>query len=188
MKNDPTFWILARASGLTAYALLSGSVLAGLTVKSRPLGPRVRAAAVTDLHRFVSMLSLGAVAVHGLTLTLDKTVPLPLAGLFVPGLSSYRPLATGVGVIAAELMLVIYVSFSLRRRIGVRNWRRLHYVTFAVFGGATVHGLAAGSDQWTFGLYAGSLATVASLTTWRVITKGGSTNARLPHRDRPVTL
>ena len=42
MKTDPTFWLLARASGLTAYALLTTSVLAGLTVKSRPLGARSR--------------------------------------------------------------------------------------------------------------------------------------------------
>ena len=40
MKTDPTFWLLARASGLTAYVLLTGSVLAGLTVKSKPLGRR----------------------------------------------------------------------------------------------------------------------------------------------------
>ena len=46
MKTDPTFWLLARATGLTAYALLTASVLAGLTVKSRPLGTRVKAAAV----------------------------------------------------------------------------------------------------------------------------------------------
>ncbi len=60
MKSDPTFWLLARATGLTAYALLTTSVLAGLTVKSRPLGTRVKAAVVTDLHRFLSLLGLGA--------------------------------------------------------------------------------------------------------------------------------
>ena len=36
LVKDPTFWILARASGLTAYALLTLSVLAGLVLKSRP--------------------------------------------------------------------------------------------------------------------------------------------------------
>jgi sulfoxide reductase heme-binding subunit YedZ len=187
MKTDPTFWLLARASGLTAYALLSASVLAGLTVKSKPLGRRVKAAAVTDLHRFVSLLALGATALHGLTLMLDQTVRMPLAALVVPGLSPYRPLATGAGVLAAELMILIYASFSVRRRIGTRSWRRLHYLTFAVFGAATVHGLAAGTDQWAFGLYAGSVAAVASLTAWRVLTKGGTTHA-VPHRDRPVAL
>jgi sulfoxide reductase heme-binding subunit YedZ len=187
MKTDPTFWLLARATGLTAYALLAASVLAGLTVKSKPLGRRVRAAAVTDVHRFVSLLALGTIALHGIVLTLDQTVRMPLAALLVPGLSPYRPLATGIGVLAAELMLAVYVSFSLRRRIGARNWRRLHYLTFAVFGAATVHGLAAGTDRWAFGLYAASTAAVASLTTWRVLAKGGSSHA-VPHPDRPVSL
>jgi sulfoxide reductase heme-binding subunit YedZ len=185
MKTDPTFWLLARATGLTAYVLLTGSVLAGLTVKARPLGRRVKAAVATDAHRFLALLALGAVAVHGLVLTLDQTVKMPLAGLLVPGLSPYRPLATGIGVIAAELMVLIYASFSLRRRIGARNWRRLHYLTFGVFAAATVHGLAAGTDRWAYGLYAGSIAAVAGLTAWRVITKGGTD---VPHRDRPVAV
>jgi sulfoxide reductase heme-binding subunit YedZ len=185
VKSDPTFWLLARASGLTAYALLTTSVLAGLTVKSKPLGRRVRAAAVTDLHKFLSLLALGAIALHGIVLTLDATVRMPLAALVLPGLSPYRPLATGVGVLAAELAALIYVSFSFRRRIGARNWRRLHYLTFAVFGAATVHGLAAGTDRWATGLYALAVAAVAGLTGWRVLTKGES---RAPHRDRPVAV
>jgi sulfoxide reductase heme-binding subunit YedZ len=186
VKTDPTFWLLTRAGGLTAYVPLTSSVLAGLTVKSRALGRRVRTAAVTDLHRFFSLLALGAIAIHGVTLTLDTAVPMPLAGLLVPGLSPYRPLATGIGVLAAELMLLIYLSFSLRR-IGVRNWRRLHYLAFAVFGAATVHGLSAGTDRWAFPLYAGSIAAVVALTLWRVLTTGGS-NARVSDRSRSVAV
>jgi methionine sulfoxide reductase heme-binding subunit len=185
MKNDPTFWLLARASGLAAYVFLTSAVLAGLTVKAKPLGRRVKAAAATDAHRFLSLLALGAVGLHALMLTLDQTVKMPLAGLLVPGQSPYRPLATGFGVLAAELMLLIYASFSFRRRIGVRNWRRLHYLTFGVFAAATVHGLAAGTDTWAFGLYAGSVAAVAGLTAWRILMKG---ETDVPHRNRPVTV
>lgn len=185
MKGDPTFWLLARASGLTAYVLLTGAVLAGLTVKAKPLGRRVKAAAATDLHRFVSLLALGAIALHGLVLTLDATVRMPLLALVVPGLSPYRPLATGIGVLAAELVALVYVSFSLRRRIGTRNWRRLHYLTFAVFAAATVHGLAAGTDGWAFDLYAASVAAVTGLTAWRVLTRGGTD---VPRRDRQIAV
>jgi sulfoxide reductase heme-binding subunit YedZ len=186
MKTDPTFWLLARASGLTAYALLTSSVIAGLTVKAKPFGRRIKAAVAVDVHRFLALLALGAVAVHGLVLTLDRTVKMPLAGLFVPGLSPYRPVAVGIGGIAAELMVLIYVSFPLRRGIGVANWRRLHYLTFAVFVAATVHGLAAGSDRWAFALYAGAVAAVAGLTVWRLITKGGTPH--VSRRDRPVAV
>jgi sulfoxide reductase heme-binding subunit YedZ len=186
MKADPTFWLLARATGLTAYVLLTGSVVAGLTVKAKPFGRRVKAAAITDLHRFLALLGLGAVAVHGLVLTLDRTVKMPPAGLLVPGLSPYRPVAVGIGVLAAELMVLIYASFSVRRRIGVRNWRRLHYLTFGVFAAATAHSLAAGTDRWAFGLYGGAVALVTGLTAWRVLTKGGASD--VPHRDQPVAV
>ena len=124
MKHDPTFWLLARASGLTAYALLTASVLAGLVLKARPFGRALKPASVTDIHRFLAMLGLGMLVMHGVTLMLDQTVHMPLAGLFVPGASPYRPTAVAVGVVGAELMLLIYLSFSLRRRIGTRNWRR----------------------------------------------------------------
>ena len=35
MKTDPTFWLLSRASGLTAYGLLTASVLAGPSLLPR---------------------------------------------------------------------------------------------------------------------------------------------------------
>jgi len=171
--KDPTFWILARASGLTAYALLTCSVLAGLVVKSKPLGKAVRQPTVVDLHRFLALLGLGAIALHGVALVLDSTVKITPAGLLVPGLAPYRPLWTALGVLAAELMVLVYVSFALRRRIGARNWRRLHWATYAIFATATVHGLAAGTDSthpWAIWLYTGAVGAVAAATAWRALT------------------
>jgi sulfoxide reductase heme-binding subunit YedZ len=170
VKQDPTFWFLARASGLTAYVLLTASVLAGLVLKSRPFGRALKPAAVTDLHRFLALLGLGAVVLHGITLVLDSTVQISVAALFLPGLSPYRPVATAVGVLAAELMLVVYASFSLRRRIGTRNWRRLHWATYAIFGLATAHGLLAGSDMsWSRPLYVAAVGSVITATVWRAL-------------------
>ncbi|MGZ4315456.1 MAG: ferric reductase-like transmembrane domain-containing protein [Gaiellaceae bacterium] len=191
--KDPTFWLLARASGLTAYVLLTLSVLAGLAVKSRPFGRAVKAAAATDTHRFLSLLALGAIALHAITLVLDQTVHIGLAALLVPGLAGYRPVATGLGVFAAELAALIIVSFPLRKRIGVRAWRRLHFATYTVFAAATAHGLAAGTDTqqpWVFGLYLGAVFAVAAATTWRALNhpiraKGAP---HVPDRDRPIAV
>ena len=88
--KDPTFWILARASGLTAYVLLTATVLLGLVVRSRPLA-RLRPAAVTDVHRFLAVHALGAVVLHGVALVLDSTVH----GL-AAGSDSSRPWATAL--------------------------------------------------------------------------------------------
>jgi methionine sulfoxide reductase heme-binding subunit len=172
VKNDPTFWFLARASGLTAYVLLTASVLAGLVLKSRPFGRAFKPAAITDVHRFLAFLGLGAVALHGMTLVLDSTVPISVAALLVPGLSPYRPLATALGVLAAELMVVVYASFSLRRRIGARNWRRLHWATYTIFGAATAHGLLAGTDTpWIRPLYVTAVGAVIAATVWRALAR-----------------
>ncbi len=177
MKSDPTFWIMARASGLSAYLLLTISILAGLTVKSRPLPKAVKTASVTDVHRFLALLGLGAIAVHGITLVLDRVVQVSLKALFVPGLVPYRPLWTGVGVVTAEAMLLVYVSFSVRKLIGVRNWRRPHYATYPIFAGPTVHGLMSGSDtgnRWVLDVYMGAVGAVVAATVWRILTASGA--------------
>lgn len=183
MKSDPTFWLLARATGMTAYVLLTLSVLAGLLVKSRPFGAAIKPATAVDLHRTLAVLSLTALAMHGLALVLDHTVELGPLALLVPGTAPYRPFWTGLGVVAGELMLLVYVSFGLRRRIGVRNWRRLHWTTYGAFAGATAHGLMAGTDSsspWAVALYLGAIGAVTAATAWRALVP-----ARPPTRPRP---
>ena len=172
MKGDPTYWILARATGFTAYLLLTSSILAGLTVKGRPFGKLVRPAAVTDLHSFLALLGLGMVAAHGLALVADSVVTITYVDLFVPGRAPYRPLWTGAGIVAAELMLLVYVSFYMRRWIDVRAWRKLHWTTYVVFTLATVHGLMSGSDtprHWAIDVYVGAVGLVATATAWRCV-------------------
>jgi DMSO/TMAO reductase YedYZ heme-binding membrane subunit len=172
VKTDPTFWLLARASGLTAYGLLTASVLAGLTLKSKPFGRALKPAPTMDVHRFLALLGLGMLVLHGGTLVLDGTLHMPLAGLVVPGSSPYRPAAVAVGVVAAELMVLIYVSFALRKRIGPKNWRRLHWATYLVFLLATIHGFTSGTDStqpWAHDLYLGAVGAVAFATAWRAL-------------------
>jgi len=183
VRHDPTFWLLARASGLTAYVMLTLSVLAGLVLKSRPFRT-LEPAAVADLHRILALLGLSALAAHAAALVLDTTVKVSIPGLIVPGLVSYRPVWTSLGVLAAELMVLVYASFSMRNRIGPKNWRRLHWATYAIFGMATVHGVAAGTDTsrpWAFVLYAGAVASVTAAAMWRFLVP--PTPARRP---RPV--
>lgn len=172
MKTDPTLWLLARASGMTAFVLVTASVLAGLTLKARPLGTRVRSVTVTEVHRSLALSGLLLVAVHGAALVADRASGLSLPDLVVPGLSSYRPLATALGVLAAEALVVVYASFGLRKRIGTARWRSLHRLSFAVFAAAAAHGILAGTDTgapWAQGLYAGAVGAVAAATAWRVL-------------------
>jgi sulfoxide reductase heme-binding subunit YedZ len=189
VKTDPTFWILARASGMLAYALLTASVLVGIVLRARPFGRSLRPATVTDLHRFLAVLGLGALLLHGAALVLDDAVDISPAALLVPGLVPYRPLWTSAGVLAGELTLLIYVSFSLRRRIGTRAWRRLHWLTYLVFALGTLHGLAAGSDSdrtWALSLYGAAVGSVVAAAAWRALVPPAQRSGWSP-RTGPVS-
>lgn len=185
MNGDPTFWIEARASGLLAFLLLTTSVTAGIVLKSRPFGTRLKPATVTETHRFLALLCLGATAIHGVALVLDSTVRIGLAGLLVPGFVPYRPLWVGVGVVAAELMVLVYASFSQRKRIGVKNWRRLHWSTYGIFAALVVHGVMSGTDTrqpWALAIYLGAIGAVVMATAWRMLVPPAK-----PARRRVIT-
>jgi methionine sulfoxide reductase heme-binding subunit len=176
VRTDPTFWIVARASGFTAYILLTCTSVAGPALKSRALGRRVKPATVTDAHRFLALLALLAIGVHGITLLYDTSIRIDLLGLVVPGRIPYRPLWVGSGVVAAELTVLVYLSFPVRKLIRVRNWRRLHRLTYGIFGAATAHGLLAGSDSshpWAHYVYLAALGTVTTAATYRLLTRPG---------------
>ena len=88
------------------------------------------------------------------------------AEVLVPLMSHYRPLWMALGIVAGYLALAVWLSTELRPRIGYTWWRRLHDLAFAVYGLATVHGIATGSDTrtpWGLGLYTGSALLVGSL-------------------------
>lgn len=172
MKSDPTIWLVARAAGIVAYALLTASVLAGLVLKTRPFGRRLKGVTAMEIHRTLATLGLGALVLHAVALVLDSAVNITLADLVIPGSSPYRPLWTAFGVIAAELMVLVMISFPLRKRIGIRVWRKLHYTTYAIFWTATVHGITAGTDSgrpWARWLYVGALGAVAAATAARIL-------------------
>ena len=99
------------------------------------------------------------------------------AEVLVPLMSHYRPLWMALGIVAGYLALAVWLSTELRPRIGYTWWRRLHGLAFAVYGLATVHGLAMGSDTrtlWGLGLYTGSALLVGSLLGVRLLTPVGT--------------
>jgi sulfoxide reductase heme-binding subunit YedZ len=174
-------WITARAGGTVALALLTVSVLLGLALSSGARSQAWPRFALVEVHRFASLLAGLFVLLHGGALLLDRYVSFGLADIAVPGASSYEPLWTGLGVVGAELMLAIAITNVLRTRIGHRLWRRVHYLTLAVWALALAHGIGAGSDTgsaWATALYGLCGASVAAAFTWRVL----GTVARRPAR------
>jgi sulfoxide reductase heme-binding subunit YedZ len=168
-------WYVVRASGLLAFALLTASVVIGLLISGRARSERWPRFALEDVHGYAGLLAGMFIGLHGLALLADGYLPFSLSQLVVPGTAPYRPLAVAFGVVAAELLAAIAVTNRYRRRLSYPTWRRLHYLNFAVWAFALVHGLLAGADTgtvWAELLYTLSGGAVAGLAVWRVLGPG----------------
>ncbi len=143
---DYGWWLASRASGLVALALITLSVTLGLAMAGRvSREPRLRRA-LLSVHEHAALAGLIAIAVHGITLLGDRWLDPGPAGIAVPFVMDYRPLYTGLGIVAGYLAAALGLSFYARKRIGAKLWRNLHRATIAVYVLAVIHTLGAGSD------------------------------------------
>ena len=151
-----TTWYAARAGGVVAYLLVSASVLAGILLAGKKRVPGLPRFAVEDVHRFLGLLAGLFIAVHVGSVASTRWCRSRSRQLIVPFTAGYRPLATGLGVVAMELLVAVAITNRLRSRLPYRFWRRAHYATLAVWLLATVHGILSGSDRsqtWLLVLY-----------------------------------
>jgi sulfoxide reductase heme-binding subunit YedZ len=172
-----TTWYVARTGGVVAYLLLSTCVLAGIMLAGKRRVPGLPRFAVEDVHRFLGILAGVFIAVHVGGVALDSVVPFSLTQLVVPFTAGYRPLATGLGIVALELLLAVSVTNRLRARIPYRVWRRAHYGTLVVWLLAATHGILSGTDRdqsWLLGLYALTVVAVAGSVALRFLRARGT--------------
>jgi sulfoxide reductase heme-binding subunit YedZ len=177
------YWYLTRGTGAVALVLLTASVVLGvldsIRFASAPRWPRF---AIDAMHRDVSLLVIVFLAVHIITSVLDSFAPVKLVDAFIPLTSSYRPLWLGLGALSFDLLLALVVTSLMRRRLGFRTWRRIHWLAYASWPVAVLHGLGTGSDTkvwWMLGLTAICSAAVL-IAVWTRIERSSpaSTTAR----------
>jgi len=169
--DGPGPWHVARATGFAAFVALALDVAIGLLTSTGAADRWLPRGHAVDLHRWLSPIALALVLGHGAALLGDGFIRFDALDLVVPFVSPYRPIAVGLGVIAGYLAIVVHASFGLRRRLGSRAWRRLHYLSFVAFAAAAVHALLAGSDAaraWALVVVAAPTAVVIALVVTRV--------------------
>ncbi len=145
-KANPFMWYATRAAAVSAYVLLTLTVLMGLA-RSLARVARVRVSwLVEENHQSLAVITAVFVALHLLTLLLDPLIHFSLLNLVIPMNEPYSPFAVGLGVIALYGMVAVLFSSWVRRRMPYGVWRTLHYASFITFLLVTAHGLFAGSD------------------------------------------
>jgi sulfoxide reductase heme-binding subunit YedZ len=170
--GTPEFvWYLMRGSGLVALMLFTLTVSLGVVSVTRLQSPRWPRLVTGELHRNVALLASCFLALHVGTALVDSWVGLNWIGVLFPFQSAYRPLWVGFGVLAFDVFLAILATSLLRRRIGARVWRLVHWGTWVMWPLALSHALGSGTDTtsgWGLGICVACIATVGAAATWRV--------------------
>lgn len=158
-------WYVARATGIVTLAFLTASVLLGILTSFRWSSPSWPRFVVEFVHRNVSLLVLAFLAVHVVTVVADSFAPIRWIDVVVPFISAYRPFWLGLGAVAFDLLLALVVTSLLRHRLGYTTWRIIHWLAYACWPVAVLHGLGTGSDSKS-GLVLGvtAVCVVAVLT------------------------
>jgi sulfoxide reductase heme-binding subunit YedZ len=162
------FWITSRAAGGAALLLASASVAVGLMMSSKRKNSNKRD--LRAIHEALSLTTLAMVALHGISLLGDSFLAPGLTGIAIPFAGAYRPIWTGIGIIAGYGLAVLGLSYYLRDRIGAARWRRLHRLSAAFWLLAIGHTIGAGSDAaelWFLALSGALVIPAAALLALR---------------------
>jgi sulfoxide reductase heme-binding subunit YedZ len=151
-SNPSVLWYVTRGAGLVSLLLLTAVVVLGVLLSSRWASPTWPRFLSQFLHRSLSLTAVVFLLLHILT-------------------SSYRTLWLGLGVVASELIAALVISSLLRARLGFRAWRVVHWLAYASWPIAIVHGLGTGTDArvgWALLLDAGCVGAVLVAVAMRL--------------------
>ena len=170
-----TVWYMTRATGVVAIVLLTASVVLGVTEAVRWTSDRWPRFVTAGIHKNISLLATTFIGVHVVTAVIDGFAPIAWIDLVVPFHAAYRPVWLGLGTVALDLLVAVALTSLLRRRIGHRVWRLVHWTAYACWPIALVHGLGTGTDTktpWLLGLELACVAAVVSAVWWRLFRAG----------------
>ncbi|HXB38598.1 MAG TPA: ferric reductase-like transmembrane domain-containing protein [Acidimicrobiales bacterium] len=186
--NSTALWYATRATGLMALVLLTLTMVFGMTTTTRARARNWPGFAQQEMHRRISILSVVFVGLHVLTSVMDTFVNIPLAAVVIPFTSKYQGFWVGVGAIALDLMIAVFVTSLLRERMRPATWRAVHWLAYLSWPVALAHTFGMGTDAgegWVIVLGIVCGLSVAAAFGWRLRAASRQASARTAHASVP---
>jgi DMSO/TMAO reductase YedYZ heme-binding membrane subunit len=163
MLNDTILWYTTRGAGAVSLVLLSAVVVLGVLSSLRfevPSWPRFL---TTGLHRNLALTAVVFLALHIVTAVVDPFTHLGWLAAVIPFSSYYRTFWLGLGVIAVELLVAITITSLVRGLVGHSAWRAIHWLAYASWPIAVVHGFGTGTDNISAWMLAIDVVCIAAV-------------------------
>ena len=145
--SDTLLWYTTRGAGAVTLVLLSGVVVLGILSALRVQTSAWPRFLTAGLHRNLALMTLVFLALHIVTAVIDPFTHLGWLTAVVPFSSYYRTIWLGLGTVAFELLVAIVVTSLARPFIGQAAWRLVHWLTYASWPIAVLHGFGTGNRR-----------------------------------------
>jgi len=176
LGSSMAVWYLMRASGAVTMVLLSCVFALGIATTNRRQLGRLPRFVTLALHRNLSLLAVVFLAIHVATSLIDPYAQVSAISVVVPFVGAGKPLWIGLGAVSLDLVAALTVTSLLRRHLGQRVWKGVHWLAYLSWPVALAHGVGIGSDARTLWLRV--------LTGACVVLVGSSVISRLRSADR----
>ena len=160
--SNTVLWYATRGAGAVTLILLTTVVVFGVLSTLRVQSDGWPRFLTTGLHRNLALMTMVFLALHIVTAVVDPFTNLGWTAALIPFSSHYRTFWLGLGAIAFELLLAIVATSLVRGWLGHGAWRAIHWLTYAAWPVAVVHGLGTGTDTWSVWMLAITAACVAA--------------------------
>jgi len=171
LVGSNAIWYLMRSSGVVSLVLLTAVMALGVATVNRWRPGRMPRFVTASLHRSIALLSVVFVGVHVVTAVVDPYALVGVASVFVPFVGAHSAFWVGLGALSLDLIVALIVSSLLRRHVGARLWRGVHWTAYLSWPVALAHGLGMGSDAstiWLQVLAGVCVAVVGAAVAWRL--------------------
>jgi predicted ferric reductase len=173
VTSPKAYWYMSRGAAFVALGLLWISMMLGLLITNKIARSWPGAPAAFALHEYVSLLGLAFAVFHALILIGDRYINYQLVQILMPfGSINYHPVWVGLGQIGLYTWAIISATFYIRKGIGPKAWKLIHYASFFNFLIAIIHGLGSGTDTsipWVQGVYWFLGGSFLFLTIYRIV-------------------
>ncbi len=186
--SSTAIWYATRASGLTALILLTLTMVMGITTTTRARARNWPGFAQQEMHRRISILAVVFLGIHVLTSVLDTYVNISWAAIVIPFTSQYSAIWVGVGAVALDLMIAVFVTSLFRSRMRPGTWRAIHWLAYLSWPVALAHTFGMGTDageQWVILLGVLCVVSVGAALAWRLRATSRQAEARRTRTSLP---
>jgi hypothetical protein len=189
-EKPKIYWYLSRSAGFVALSILWVSMAMGLTITNKIAKRWPGTPAAFAVHQYVSLLGLAFAVYHALVLIGDHYTDFSLPRLLTPFSIAYERVWVGLGQVGFFVWVIVVLSFYVRKHIGQKVWRLIHYANFAMYAMGMFHGLFTGWDteagwaQWYYWLSGGSLLALVAYRVYQSVYKRKTPHAK-PAVARP---